>query len=133
MNIDLLAPRFEVIADYPRSAWTVGRIIEGYFLNDLLKSEVDMRKYPKIFRPLCWWEKRKPEEVESVKYLKNIKTLAVHEVVEYSAMFGYMSGVRSEFKSATPEYSLNHFYEMRDLWVPATLTDYTTYINQSKK
>lgn len=53
---ELLKPRYKVIADYPRSAWRVGRIIEGYFLNDLLKSEVDMRKYPHLFKKLEWWE-----------------------------------------------------------------------------
>lgn len=68
MNIEkLLKPRFEVIADYPKSTFKVGQILEG----ELIFCDPDGPKYsdyPHLFRKLPWWEKR--ERSEMPMYLK---------------------------------------------------------------
>ena len=64
----LLQPRFEVIADYPKSIFKVGEIIQGKFL----LCDPDGPKYsdyPHLFRKLPWWEKR--ERSEMPMYLKH--------------------------------------------------------------
>lgn len=135
----LLQPRFEVIADYPGSVFNVGQILvqdesheDDFWTGEQLYTDRYPKQYPHLFRPLSWWERRDPKLIEGVKYLMNKKTKEVHEVVEYSAMVGYMSGIRSEFKSATPEYSTSPFYEMRDVWIPCEESDYLTFINKKK-
>lgn len=56
----LLLPRFEVIADYPNSNWSIGEIITdaGEFSTKHI-----YRKYPHLFRELKWWEKRGASEL----------------------------------------------------------------------
>ena len=61
---ELLKPRWKVIADYPKSQFKVGEIIESktgflYCFED----------YPHLFQPLQWWEERKLEDMpEYVNY-----------------------------------------------------------------
>lgn len=67
---ELLKPRYKVIADYPQNNFPVGYIFPAYevevdkvgqqFIDIELKV---MAKYPHLFRPLQWWEERKPEEM----------------------------------------------------------------------
>lgn len=61
----LLKPRFEVIADYPNSNWSIGEIITdaGEFSTKHI-----YRKYPHLFREMKWWEKRTEEEMP--RYVK---------------------------------------------------------------
>lgn len=80
-TIDLLKPRYEVVADYPKSDFAVGEII---LLKDnkngvpvYVKAEFDgvdfidvsfFNDFPHIFKKLKWWERRKDEEMP--QYLK---------------------------------------------------------------
>lgn len=77
----LLIPRYEVIADYPSSKYSIGDV---YYYNPLLRvispfeNATDFGKYcpvelyPAIFRELKWWEKRKVKEMP--EYVKCIET-----------------------------------------------------------
>jgi hypothetical protein len=79
---ELLRPRYKVIATWPDMGNTqnhVGQIIT------LIKTKKDewaritfkvtyyeqfFKEYPHLFKPLQWWEDRKPEEVEG-KYIRS--------------------------------------------------------------
>lgn len=69
-GIDLLAPRYKVIADWPSlDEIVIGDIIEG----DIFESEslfnTPMNDYPHLFKKLEWWQERKPEEMpEYIKF-----------------------------------------------------------------
>lgn len=65
----LLQPRWEVIADYPDSAFEMGgiedrdwtRYVNGEDESDGIIWQIS--QYPHLFKPLEWWEKRKIEEL----------------------------------------------------------------------
>lgn len=59
----LLRPRFEVIADYPKSMYKLGEIIDHGSDEIYIGLDTKYTDYPKIFRKLNWWEKRKKEEM----------------------------------------------------------------------
>ncbi len=74
--VDLLQPRYKVIADYPyNKRHRVGQIIA-----EPLESFYD--KYPYIFRKLEWWEERTVEEMP--KYVKYIGTKKVGKVFRWA-------------------------------------------------
>lgn len=62
----LLKPRYKVIADYPKSIYNIGDIINaGTTSEDCIYCDRDgprMRQYPHLFKPLQWWEERKGDE-----------------------------------------------------------------------
>ncbi len=113
MKIDLLAPRYEIIADYPDSEYKIGQIISGFDF------PINKDSFPAIFRKLQWWEHRKPEEMpEYIKHGENGKPRKIESFTPTMARVIFEGGrVRT----------LNHE------WLPATEAEYTTYINQSKK
>ena len=69
----LLQPRFEVIADYPESPFTIGDILtmngSVYGTGNPQQFTREPDKYPHLFRKLPWWEKR--ERSEMPMYLKH--------------------------------------------------------------
>ena len=70
----LLAPRFEVIANYPMQNKEIGDIFETYEngINYIVNSEkFDVREYPHLFKRLNWWEHRKKEDMP-----KKLKSMA---------------------------------------------------------
>lgn len=73
MEIDLLKPRFEVIAEFPNNDFgKIGTILDGDYSefkeNSINIEEWKLSDYPHLFRKLNWWEKR--EESEMPMYLK---------------------------------------------------------------
>jgi hypothetical protein len=71
---ELLKPRFEVIADYPNCPFKVGAILSkienatnNYFgMDNCVLNAIrfdDIEKYPRIFKPLNWWEHRNVEDM----------------------------------------------------------------------
>ena len=71
---ELLKPRFEVIAEYPRCPFkkgTILKLISDLKLKDWYEDEeqTDMTKgifikpYPHLYKPLNWWEHRKVEDM----------------------------------------------------------------------
>ena len=64
---ELMKPRFEIIADYPNSNFTIGDIVEFngvvFGMNEPQKFVSEPEKYPAIFRKMNWWEKRTAEQM----------------------------------------------------------------------
>ena len=75
-KLDLLKPRFKVIADYLLSPFSLGEVLSLHNSNNdgwrytyydgegsisLWQSELE--EYPAIFQPLQWWEERAVEEM----------------------------------------------------------------------
>ena len=65
--IELMKPRFLVIADYPNSEYTVGEIVtpdsDLWIHSNMKLCYPSVEKFPQIFRKLEWWEERKVEEM----------------------------------------------------------------------
>lgn len=63
--IDLMTPRYKVIADYPKSLYKVGDILNaGWRSEDCIYCDTEgprWRHYPHLFRPLEWWEHREQD------------------------------------------------------------------------
>ncbi|WP_319502548.1 hypothetical protein [uncultured Draconibacterium sp.] len=84
----LLKPRFEVIADYPKSIFKVGEILNG----ELIYCDTNGPKYsdyPHLFKKLNWWENRK--ESEMPKKITSPDFDDVYEIVKWDMdmMFGF--------------------------------------------
>lgn len=70
---ELLKPRFEVIAEYPKCVFKKGMIIKEWHLEgwciDVNNNQSDILQlhnitpYPHLFKPLNWWEHRKVEDM----------------------------------------------------------------------
>jgi len=77
--IDLLKPRYEVIADYPGSEYPVGLVLvedlPGHFSYQKDGRNWTTRlkdiNYPHLFRKMNWWENRTVEEMP-----KKVKSMA---------------------------------------------------------
>lgn len=119
---ELLKPRYEVIADYPGSPYSFGDILvqlrpHGYWSlpSDQCRIADDLLKYPHLFKPLQWWEHRKPEEMpEYVKYWDISSFFPVDRVCK------------------TTEAPFNSINFTADNFQPATEAEYFEYINCKK-
>lgn len=74
---DLLRPRYKVIADYPKMECEVGDIFHKLTFDNGNYTYVTnhdspmlgriighmIERMPHLFKPLAWWEERKPEEM----------------------------------------------------------------------
>ena len=130
-----MKPRYEVILDYPQSN------INPFVMGDLLiengihftrqeraKSihKDEIIKYPKIFRPIQWWEKREAADMpEYVKYAKTgeVKEVSYFDFETTSSWFMYLNGEPHPYCPGGSALEGTH-------WLPATLSDYTLYLNQ---
>lgn len=119
----LLQPRYEVVADYPHSCHTTNSVIEPD-KNGFIAFTVHApnhcgipEAYPHLFRKLSWWERR--EESEMPGYVKNDKEVYRN----YGIKYGHMVKVVEE--------EFNCLLNLHDL-LPATQTDYLTFINKKK-
>jgi len=78
----LLQPRYLVIADYPKSIYKVGEVLNTGRHGDILFCDDNgprMSQYPHLFRRLEWWEHRKPEGMPGyVKFQEK-----VYKVIRY--------------------------------------------------
>ena len=85
----LLVPRWKVVSDFPGNTFYIGEIfdlpsefthqqivIKGN--NEEIDLDVDLHKYPLIFRKLEWWEDRQDKDLP--KYIKKIDSGAIYEV-----------------------------------------------------
>jgi len=131
MTVDLLAPRYKLIADYPHSIFTVGQILNlenknGFWrytwaTNDGMDYEPEslFTEYPNIFKRLEWWEDRYledlPEYIIGRKrgndvYLKVDKWF-------FDDVCGYWQTIKDNFTFSCPYAT------------PITEQEYITYIN----
>lgn len=139
---ELMQPRYEVIADYPGSFEAVGEVIT--ITENILTVSAQQRlrydKYPGIYRRLDWWEHRKPEEMpEYVSYISltlkdkfgddETKTRKYEKVTKWrfrKSPIGICNSDPQWYYNDSPFSTLCHSH------LPATLQDYTQYINSLK-
>ena len=81
---ELMIPRFEVIAEYPKCEFKTGEILSRvkYATNDIYHTDenatvggldlLEIEKYTHLFRKLNWWENRKVEDMPKQIYCKAI-------------------------------------------------------------
>lgn len=131
-NEKLMKPRWKVIADYPKSLYNVGDILNGNWMSeDCIYCDTEgprWRHYPHLFKPLQWWEER--EIIDLPEYVK------VNS--EYTSLFfGNIHKVKEWFADANGDYLCN--VESRDdiykfkpfIFLPSTEAEYLTYKTQS--
>lgn len=71
--VQLLEPRFKVIANYPHSQVTVGEVIYGStpYLDELYSS------FPHLFKKFKWWELRKIDDMPKYVFYKEEKSVHI--------------------------------------------------------
>lgn len=116
----LMIPRYKVIADYPKSFYTLGQVIECD------EPDHQLAQWPAIFKPLQWWEVRKKEELP--QYLR--RTDYVIKVDNHQCTHDFHGRVVSE----PSMFISNDCVAPQPYWAwqPATESEYTTYINSKK-
>lgn len=86
-TVDLLAPRFKVIADYPGNRFKIGIIFicengigrtEG---DHHVTTESNLKAFPNIFQPLEWWEERKVEDMP--EYVRHTSVNKIEKVIRW--------------------------------------------------
>lgn len=149
----LTQPRYEVIADFPNSANKIGDIVEGNeggTFHMLTISEYDpfagksvdtdhfysismCDKYPAIFRPLKWWQKRKIEDMP--EYIKSYDKPINHEA-RYSNVV-IKCGVDifwNSSKFSTKNDWVNAYGgTIIQCFMPATIEEYVEYTTKKNK
>ena len=115
---ELLQPRYEVIADYPKSDFKVGQIIQcsDDLVNDkdvgafLRKFKYNFDKYPHLFKKLNWWEHRKIEDMPKkliCKAIQNDTEVQKIESWDMEILVGWTNKEKREccsLLSFNPEY-----------------------------
>jgi hypothetical protein len=144
--IELLKPRYKVIADYPKCPFEIGQVL----IQDMstvgevfaLWSEVGERfisnwidkdvicKYPHLFQKLEWWQERKidemPEYIETGGAVRKFKQLHKDwgiQLYDYPGEIEYEDGVHND--------NAYEIFSIEDC-LPATLSQYTTFIKNKK-
>ncbi len=139
---DLNKPRYEVIAEYPinetdiRPAFKVGIILErlNNATNNWYSTDggntgrlIDLHvidKYPHLFSPLKWWEKR--EIGDMPEYFKYTRLDNNELVVVKVATWDY-------FGMQLRAHSLKDIFLIDGSDLPATIEDYQNYVNSQNK
>lgn len=133
-EVDLMRPRFLVIADYPGLKISVGSILIPNRLDGTINNEwvtpdnnnrcclygYDLSEYPHLFRKLSWWEFRKPEEMP--EYVKRVESGRVYRLADADEKYEF--GFEFDYPMAEHNVLYNEC-------LPATAADYTNY--QSSK
>jgi len=123
---ELMKQRYEVIADYPGQKYQIGDVIPGersYVAGetDEWSLKVSMKDYPALFKPLQWWEHRKPEDMP--EYVKERGGWAVFKVVP---------GLEHHLRFIDHKIPLDFIHPVNYHYEPATEAEYTQYINSKK-
>lgn len=125
---ELLKPRYEVIADYPKNPWRIGDILYPFDKKLSIAAGLpEIERYPHLFKPLQWWERREEKDMpQYVKHTLNGRT-TYHKIERWDMeiMVGYLdSGNRHvcSILSWKPEYT----------YQPATESEYDNYINSQQ-
>ena len=117
---ELMKPRYKAVADYPKSIHPVGEIIQYDYDKD-----GTLGNWPHLFKPLEWWEDRKPEDIP--KYIKSIfndKSIIVRELIAVTP-----DGFKAVAKDSRKGYRICY----HDRWLPATEQEYLSYIESLKQ
>lgn len=152
-TVDLLAPRYKVIADYYQGKKDIkdNRVKRGHiFMNSMPQQDVVWRKVvngewvdetihnpqqlPNLFQPLPWYAERKVEDMPEYVKLNPENTTGEEGVFKVLEVKKYNDGT----------IGINHTHPAEDCepfeafvgakyFLPATLEEYTEYINSQKK
>jgi hypothetical protein len=145
---ELLKPRYEVIADYPENNdFPVGKIIEfqpwntSYWQHIVKDCQGErmwllefFEKYPHLFKPLQWWERREAKDMPGyIKYKQfedekdnwhfvHVDGVEISHHFSNGKYFGlkYRTGGGSYVGADEPNF------------LPATIEEYNNYINSKK-
>jgi hypothetical protein len=132
MSKDLMAPRYKVIAGWPRGGFPVGLVFTGTTLNDLNKSVIECDKYPHLFKKLEWHEERTAEWFEQVKYLRYGELESgyfIYEVLEWD-LFNEEQAIRGAWSKHHEDYYLPLSTSQKVY--PATKEEFENFINSKK-
>lgn len=144
---ELMKPRYKCIADYPQAPYNEGdehKFIEGDLLiqcnvNGAITFKRHGRlgfmsvgvpccahpeKYPKVFRPLLWWEERTIEELPAYVKLNPGNTFGTDEVFKVIEIKEYVDGIGLKIKPDVNPIELKCL-------LPSNETEYESYINQN--
>ena len=131
MNVEkLLKPRFKVIANYPKSFYKIGEIIDtGYELIYCDTHGAKFTDYPHLFKKLNWWERR--EEGDMPKYLKHQMDITTenwnYDIIESWDMKNLVGWLNEKERTCCSLLSWNPKYG----YFPATKEEYENYIANS--
>lgn len=149
--IDLMIPRYEVVADYPDSEFKVGDIIEfaykrckpfcfteeakiEYWFTDFIDRGkkgstsyciLTFEPHPHLFRHLQWWEKRNIEDMP--QYVKSIEDYGVN-TAKWAKDEQHKTGL-----SLSIDGSDFWFNPSFDNMLPATQQEYDAFINSKNQ
>jgi len=131
-KIDLMIPRYKVIADWPESIFKIGEVLvcvvdgeEGNqyaFGDNQYYENLYPHLYPHLFKPLQWWEER--EEKDMPEYVKQVKGDKVFKLLD--------SSQNGRLWHDDNEMELAHLLRHGNHYLPATLEEYNEYINNKK-
>lgn len=126
---ELMKPRYKVIADYPKSIYLIGNIINaGTTSEDCIYCDREgprMRHYPHLFKKLEWWEERKIEEMP--EYVKGISPNdLVYKMVKWT------HNTSGEYFDEIEQCPNRVMFVMKYI-IPATREEYEQYTNKQKE
>lgn len=132
---ELMAPRYEVIADYPNQKYKIGDILivfdtveqcERYIGSHIavLNEAHHLEKYPTIFRPVPWHYKRELCDMPQYVRVNAREWMGVYRVDEWVQI---NTGTKMYFIAINRNSSARLFAS--DV-VPTTEQEYINYINQ---
>ena len=119
---DLLRPRFEVIEEYPKCEFKKGEVLIRIknATNDIYDTDEfafvggmdieEIQKFPKLFKPLNWWEKRTIEEMPTKLICRAIKDDTEVQIIvdwDMKLLIGWLDEKKYKCCSLTsfnPEY-----------------------------
>lgn len=152
-TVDLLKPRYKVIADYPETPYTIGEIYEGdTFYNGSKETRCEHENYPAIFKKLEWWEDRELEDMRTIKYVSYIsltkkdkiygkkktstdnfyKARVFHEVTKWELRYDRFDMKKEKtwkYQGTTNEY----WYELFHSSLPHTEQEHIDFYNTQKQ
>lgn len=132
---ELKMPRYKVIADYPNNRFSVNEIInlekysggyryrwaEDWGMDNIDESE--LKEYPHLFKKLEWWEEREISDLP--EYVINTSSLP-------KTIMQVNWAVEVDDYGKEGLFAINGGRLYPKGLLPATLSEYTTYISQTK-
>ena len=102
---ELMSPRFEVVAEYPKCEFKKGAILRRikYATNDIFHIDEyapvgglylsEMEEFPHLFRKMNWWEKRKEEDMPKkvISKCDNLDTIYEIESWDMEILVGWIN------------------------------------------
>ena len=134
-EIDLMAPRYKVIADYPNrpitmpighiltlNKWGAGKWWHEYTDDEPIHIDEGSTRFPVVLQPLPWYAER--EESQMPEYVKQVNKNVVFKLLNSS-----QNGRRHHDNN---EMELAHLLRYGEYYLPATkeeFEDYQTFKN----